>query len=131
MERFNKKNVAACILLYFITCGIYNLYWIYTMTDLINVLANDKKSRSPFLVVVLSVITCGLYYLYWLYIYSGKLFDTCERAGVEATLPKIVSRVSSFSALPKIICLILGIFGLGFISEALMQNDLNKLIERC
>ena len=62
------------------------------------------------MVVLLSIVTCGIYGLYWLYV-SGD------------ALEQFSGSVGSHTGL---LYLLLGLFGFGIISYALMQSELNQ-----
>ena len=49
------------------TCGIYGLYWLYTLTEDVNKLTGDPNATSGGIVILLSLVTCGIYSWYWLY----------------------------------------------------------------
>ena len=69
-----KKNIATCIILTFVTCGFYGIYWFYCMISDINTISEDPDSMSPIIVILLSIITCGIYSVYWFY-KAGALLD--------------------------------------------------------
>ena len=69
-----KKNILACIILTFVTCGFYGIYWLYCMISDINTISEDPDSMSPIIVILLSIITCGIYSVYWFY-KAGALLD--------------------------------------------------------
>ena len=69
-----KKNIATCIILTFVTCGIYGIYWLYCMISDINTISGDSDSMSPIIVILLSIVTCGIYSVYWFY-KAGALLD--------------------------------------------------------
>ena len=62
-----QRNIALCIILSIITCGIYGLYWIYKLTEDVNTLKGDPNATSGGVVILLGIITCGIYMWYWLY----------------------------------------------------------------
>lgn len=66
------------------------------------------------IVILLGIITCGIYMWYWLY----KQGDNLDQIKASRGLPAGNS---------GILYLILAIVGLGIISYALMQNELNQL----
>ena len=103
-----------CIILSIITCGIYGLYWIYKLTEDVNTLKGDPNATSGGIVILLGIITCGIYMWYWLY----KQGDNLDQIKASRGLPAGNS---------GILYLILAIVGLGIISYALMQNELNQL----
>ena len=109
-----QRNIALCIILSIITCGIYGLYWIYKLTEDVNTLKGDPNATSGGIVILLGIITCGIYMWYWLY----KQGDNLDQIKASRGLPAGNS---------GILYLILAIVGLGIISYALMQNGLNQL----
>ena len=108
-----KKNVAICVILTIITCGLYSLYWVATLQDIITIITEDNDSPKGSTVVLLSIITCGIYGLYWSYM-SGKRIDN-----------KRIEEGYSSSEL-GILYLLLSLFGLSIVTLALMQNEINK-----
>ncbi len=109
-----ERNIALCIILSIITCGIYTFYWLYTMTEDTNRLSGDPNATSGGVVIILSIITCGIYTWYWLY----KRGEIIDQAKVRRGMP---------SGNSGILYLILAIVGLGIVSYALIQNELNTL----
>ena len=69
-----KKNIATCVILTFVTCGFYGIYWLYCMISDINTISGDSDSMSPIVVILLSIVTCGIYSVYWFY-KAGALLD--------------------------------------------------------
>ena len=110
-----KRNVVSCVILTFITCGIYGLIWFIELTDDAG-RASDDSTLSGGMALLLTIITCGIYGLYWNY----KMGKAIYEAGVK----KNVS-VSDNSLL----YLILSIIGLGIVNYCLMQSDLNKFAD--
>ena len=72
------------------------------------------EKRNIALCIVFTVLSCGLYGWYWLYV-SGEALEQYE-----------VSRGGMGGGHLGILYLLLGIFGFGIISYALMQSELNK-----
>ena len=58
-----ERSGAVVILLTFVTCGIYFLYWIYKTSDELRIALGDE-SISPGTDLLLSIITCGFWSLY-------------------------------------------------------------------
>lgn len=108
-----ERNIAVCIILSIVTCGIYGLYWLYAMANDINELTGDN-SASGAMVLVLSIITCSIYLWYWLY-QAGKKIDAVKCAR---------GQMSDNSG---VLYLILAILGLSIVSYCLIQNELNHL----
>ena len=108
-----ERNIALCIILYFVTCGIYGIIWFITMTDDANA-AVGKPGTSGGMAFLLSIVTCGIYSLYWAYKQGDKLDEAKQAKGIP-------------SGNSGIIYLLLCVFGLGIVAYALMQDSLNKL----
>ena len=112
MGTVQQRNIALCVILSLVTCGLYGLYWFVCMTDDTNTVANEEGT-SGVLALVLTIVTCGIYGLYWAY-KRGELLD---KAKVNRGMP---------ASNGGVLYLILYIFG-GIIAYALIQNELNKL----
>jgi len=111
-----QRNVAVCILLSIVTCGIYGLYWFVVLTDDINQESGDVDATSGGMALLLTIVTCGIYGWYWAY-KMGERVDTIKnRAGVP-------------SSNSGIIYIVLQVFGLGIIAYALMQDTANKFAD--
>jgi len=69
------RSLLAYILLSFITCGIYGFYFIYNLSQDINVACRDDGERTPGLgtYIILSFFTCGIYSLYWEYKIGNRI----------------------------------------------------------
>lgn len=107
-----EKNVAVCVILSIVTCGIYGLIWFIGLTDDAS-RVDDDPTLSGGKALLLTIITCGIYGIYWNYKMGKSIYD----AGVKKNVT-----VSDNSLL----YLILSIIGLGIVNYCLMQNDLNK-----
>ena len=99
-----RRNIAVCIVLTLVTCGIYGIYWIVCLTNDVNTVSGDVNGTSGGMVVLLTIVTCGIYGIYF----------TKNNRGIP-------------SSNSGVLYLILQIFGFGIIAYALMQNELNKL----
>lgn len=115
MNTVQNRNIALCIILSLVTCGIYGLYWFVCLTNDTNTVANEEGTSGG-LALVLTIVTCGIYGLYWAYKCGEKLDTAKTNRGLPA-------------ANGGILYLILCLFGLGIIVYALIQNELNKLAE--
>jgi len=110
-----ERNIALCIVLSIVTCGIYFLYWEICVVNDLNTAANTPDDTSGGMVVVLTLVTFGIYGLYWMY-----------KAGQKVNSAQQIYGLPSDSN-SGILYLILMIFGLGIVSWALIQNELNKI----
>ena len=112
--RVQERNIAVCIILSLVTCGLYSLYWFVCMTDDTNAAAGEQGT-SGVMSLVLTLITCGIYGFYWAYKCGEKL----DQGRMNRGLPAANSGV---------LYLILYLLG-GIIAYALIQNELNRLAE--
>lgn len=111
---FPERNLAVAIILTLITCGLYAIYWMYTITEDSNKISGEPNPSSGGMVILLSIVTCGIYSLYWMY----KRGEIIDRYNQQRGLP---------DGSNSIIYLLLGIFGFGIVSYGLMQYELNKI----
>ena len=109
-----QRNIAVCIILSIVTCGIYGIYWFYVLSNDTNTVFNAVNATSGGGAFVLSLISCNIYGLYWAYKQGEKI----DKAKTDRGIPSSNSGV---------IYLILCFVGLGIVAEALMQNELNSL----
>lgn len=107
-----ERSIAVSIILSIVTCGFYSWYWLVCLNDDLNTLTN-KNDTPGGMVLILTIVTCGIYGLYWLY-KSGEKIDYLKQSKGEPP------------ASSPIVLLVLGIFGLGIISYALIQDEINK-----
>ena len=111
---FQKRELVTCILLTIVTCGIYGIIWFINMVNDVNACCNDGETQSGGTVFLLTLVTFGIYGLIWEY-KCGKRFA--------AAGPKYNRTIPDNS----ILYLVLSLFGLGIVSYALIQNQLNEL----
>ena len=102
------KNIAVCIILSIVTCGIYGIYWLYTLNEYARTAAPDEWSTTGVMVILLSIVTCGIYSLYWNY-KMGKVFMRVNGGNDNS-----------------IMFILLSLFGLSIVNLAIMQSDINK-----
>ena len=101
----------------FITCGIYGLYWYYKMTNETHQAVGRETTASGGKAVLFAIITCGIYMIYWTYKMGDSIVEAQEqrRMHVDTNTP--------------VIYLVFAIFGLSIVSQALLQNALNDIID--
>ena len=107
-----KRNIVSCIVLTFITCGLYGIFWFISLADDVNTVTGVQDTSGG-MVFLLTLITCGIYGLYWAYKCGEKLDMAKQRRGIP-------------SGNGGILYLILYIFG-GIIAYAIIQNEVNNL----
>ena len=107
-----ERSIGAVIILSLITCGIYNIYWMYSITEEVSYLIDDSTFTGG-KVILFSIITCGIYTFFWYYSMGQKLMVAQQRHD------KMVKDNS-------IVYLLLAIFGLSIISNAIIQSEMNN-----
>ncbi|MHB8111102.1 MAG: DUF4234 domain-containing protein [Syntrophorhabdaceae bacterium] len=107
------SNIALDIVLTFITCGIYYFFWQARQIRAINHLLGQEKYNF-WLWFLLTLVTCGLFNIYYEYYMAQGLIEAQEKHG----RPKS-------KELP-VLSLLLTIFGLSFVADAIQQNEINK-----
>jgi hypothetical protein len=113
-----RRSIAVSILLSLVTCGIYWFYWQYKINEGVTSLRPQRTlKQTSGLVVLLTIVTCGIYCWYWIYTTSKDLSEISIEAQESRTDNSILN-------------LILGIFGLSIVSLAIMQDQLNRIIDR-
>lgn len=110
-----NKNIALCIILTFVTCGIYMLYWFVCLTNDTNYLAGEAEDTSGGMALLLTLVTCGIYGLFWAYRRGDKIDKAKQGHGEPASNGGVLY-------------LILYLFG-GFIALALIQSEVNKFAD--
>ena len=105
------RSIVLAVVLSFVTCGLYGIYWMIKINDEINELAGEPGATSGGMVFLFDLITCGIYGLYWMY----KMGERCDA----------IKRTNGSSG---ILYLILALFGFGIISYCLMQDTVNKAV---
>lgn len=108
-----KRNIAVCIILSIVTCGIYGIYWFICLNNDTNTASNTFETSGG-VAFLLTLVTCGIYGIYWAY-KQGEKIDVAKRN----------RGISSSNS--GILYLILSLFGFSIIAWALMQNELNQL----
>lgn len=106
-----RRDIAVCIILSIITCGIYGIIWFYNITnDTAHV--SDEHDINGGTAILLSLVTCGIYTIYWNYAMGKKLYKAKLKSDDRADDNSVLY-------------LILAIFGLNIINYCLIQNELN------
>ena len=112
--QIKKRDLAVTIILSIVTCGIYGIVWIIGLGDDIKTLSGDPSAPSGGTLFLLSLVTCNIYYMIWAY-KAGERLNAVKAANGMPT--------DSNSGL---VYLLLCVFGLGIVANALIQNELNK-----
>lgn len=109
-----RREIVTAIILSILTCGIYGIIWFIKLNDEINIVSNHTEDTSGGMAFLFTVLTCGIYAYIWFF----KMGEKLDEASVNRGLPA-QSR--------SVLYLILGLFGFGIVSYALMQDTLNKM----
>ncbi len=109
------RNIVTNLLLTIITCGLYGLYWMVTITD-DTAYQTEDHSITGGTALLLTIVTCGIYGIYWNYKMARNIYQEMQERGIYASDNAVV-------------CLILSIFRLDIVSYCILQGDLNRLIE--
>lgn len=112
-----ERNIAICIVLSIITCGIYGIYWQICIVNDVNTAAETPNDTSGGMVFILGLITCSIYLLYWFYKAGEKMQAAQEKRGVAGAQNQ------------GVLYLILALFGFSIIGYCLIQNDLNQMAQ--
>ena len=110
-----KRDILTAVILSFVTCGIYGIYWFITMTDESNTV-NGNDNRAGGLAFLFSLLSCGIYFYYWNYKMGQKMHEAGKRYGKDIQDNSVLY-------------LVLSLFGFGIVNYCLIQNDLNKFAE--
>ena len=72
-----KRSIPLCVVLFFVTFGLYGLYWQAHLHEELNRRAGRKKYIPGGRAVLLTLLTVGLYGIYWAF-KMGKLIDVIK-----------------------------------------------------
>lgn len=109
-----QRNIGMAILLSIITCGIYGIVWMISLSNELSQYNGEKVEGG--MEFLLMIVTCGIYAIYWYY----KMGQKITRAQMRSGAPIVDNSV---------LYLILSIFGLGIVSMAIMQSQTNELAQ--
>ena len=111
-----ERNIAVCIILSILTCGIYGIYWFCKMTSEVAETNNSEYHTSGGTAFLFTLLTCGLYSIYWSYKMGKALDDIKVSRGMPASDRSVIY-------------LLLSIFGLSIVAWVLIQSELNSLAD--
>ena len=110
-----KRDLSVSVALTIVTCGIYGLFWFLCLHKDTQKLSG-KTSCSAGVAFLLRLLTCNIYGLIWVY-QRGKLIrEAYQKRGHDKF---------EYSEL----YLLLSLIGLEVVSYALIQRELNKIID--
>ena len=108
--QIEKRSIVTCIILTFVTCGIYGIVWAVKLArEAVKVKdVNDDALAEILLMIFLPFVG--------FYLAEKKLAEGCQACGIDHKDNSILY-------------LVLGLIGLGIVNFCLMQNDLNKIAD--
>ena len=114
-----KYNFWKYLLLGLITCGIYQLYYLYKWTEDTNRLSQGvyKPSQNYLVVFLLSLVTCGIYYYIWTYQQGERLKVVGDANGIQ---------INETGIHHLLLTLLLGGVG-GLVSQYIFFSNTNRL----
>jgi len=108
-----RRSVAVCVILSIVTCGIYSIFWLYTIArGFYYTQTQERVNTTPGVTILLVIITCGIYGYYCYYKWGQASTEIAARFGRDASDKAVLY-------------LILAIFGFAIINDALIQSDFN------
>lgn len=107
---FERRNIALCIILSIITCGIYGIVWAYQIVDDTHRLSRNEASPMA---ETLLIAFIPFYSLYWMYKNCKQMYENSNKIG---------GNIQDNS----IVCMLFSLFGLTVIALATIQNEFNK-----
>ena len=110
MSFIQKRSIATCVVLSIVTCGIYQIYWVFKVVS--EAVKVKDETDNGLLEILLSIFLAPV----GLFLAEKKLYEGAAEKGLAI-------------ADNSIIYLIISLFCMPIIAVALMQNDLNKLAD--
>ena len=119
MRLGTPRDPALTLILIFLTCGLYYLYFIYVTSQETQEFLGEQE-YSPGVEVLLSIVTCGLWNIYWDYRIGKKSAEMCGRVGLPATDNSTLYLILDLVGFG-------GFTSLGIINPVLQQDLLNRI----
>lgn len=118
-ERAQKfaSNIVVDIILTIITCGIYLFFWQARQIKTLNFLLREQRF-SFVLWFFVSILTCFIFNIYYEYIMAKAIVELQKHDGIQQS-----------NDLP-VLSLLLAIFGLHVVADAIQQYEINRLLGR-
>lgn len=116
------RSLLLYIILSFVTCGIYSLYFIYALARDLNIVCEGDGRTTGGLVklILLSAVTCGIYGWIWWYGVGNRLAVNAPRYGM--TFPENGTTVLMWMLFGSLLC------GIGpFIAMHIIIKNMNML----
>lgn len=111
-----ERGLLTSVLLSFVTCSIYQWYWIYSMAKDVNDLAavQDKpRGCDPMVALLMSIISCGLYSIYFFW-KEGRVLASLDYPNYKPSNDTtVMALLAVFTPL---------------ISSVILQSDINDIV---
>ena len=105
-----ERNIVITIILSFVTCGIYAIYWVYKMLDELYTYTGQPSSAA--VDIIIGLVTMWVWPAY-------KFAQLESAANAKAGFP-VEDKT--------IIYIILSVVGLSIVVDLLVQSNINKLV---
>ncbi len=119
MRLGTPRDPALTLVLIFLTCGIYYLYFIYVVSQETSEFLGEADI-SPGVEALLSLVTCGLWNIYWDYRMGKRIALMSARAGLPPTDNAVLYLVLDLAGFG-------GFASLGLVNPILQQDSLNRV----
>lgn len=120
-----NRNLPLAVILTFVTCGIYGLYWFVVLTDEVNRISMHYNDTPGVMALIFTIVTCGLYGIYWAYRLGVKVSEI-KRNDMMARYGVQYGGDYGAGSEEAILYLLLEIFGLNLVVLILAQHTLNS-----
>lgn len=114
IDLIQERNIGLAIIFTIITCGLYGIYWMYSLTNEVGHLSDDPSFTGG-KVILFSIITCGIYTLFWYYQLGGQIARAQQNKGYP-------------SKDDGALLLVVALLSFGIISMAIAQSNVNRLV---
>ena len=114
IDLIQERNIGLAIIFTIITCGLYGIYWVYSLTNEVGYLSDDPSFTGG-KVILFSIITCGIYTLFWYYQLGGQIARAQQNKGYP-------------SKDDGALLLVVALLSFGIISMAIAQSNVNRLV---
>ncbi len=110
--KMTQRSIVSMILLSIVTCGIYDLYWMYHARSEFQQLSGDTTIK-PGTELLFSII-CLPYTIYWIYKFSTDIANYQKEHGLQVADNAVLNVILALVCLIPVSCL-------------LIQKQLNEL----
>jgi hypothetical protein len=116
-----KREPWIVLVLTFVTCGVYHLWWQYTTTEELRD-ATDREDLNPVTDLLLTLVTCGLFAIYVAWRNAQVVHEAYVKQGMQhddkSTLIVLLYGIAVFNGVTALL------------APMILQDELNKLEDR-